>query len=191
MVVFGGGAAIGVVSVLATDIQHSYYRNARDLKGQLEDELGLEEHAIATTKGQGGGRKRIAKIQNIQKFMLVSLIVADLTGLGVSIARAVRSSQAAKVELAVRVVGRATKAAVPVVVSRKGDIAASTTAPAGSIATVEVRPETYSVSVLLGSKVCTVTETVSSSPLQSVVVPYGPPPAPTKSRTRKRKRTGP
>ena len=88
MVVFGGGAAIGVVSVLATDIQHSYYRNARDLKGQLEDKLGLEEHAIATTKGRGGGRKRIAKIQNIQKFMLVSLIVADLTGLGVSIARA-------------------------------------------------------------------------------------------------------
>jgi hypothetical protein len=192
MVVFAVGAASGSASIAATNVQHGYYRNARDLKRQLEDKLGLGEHAIATTKSQGSIRNRIAKVQSIQKFMLGALIVANLTGLGVSIARTVRPSKAPKVEMAVRVTGEHATHAVPIVVSRNGRIAASTTTQPGTVATVEVRPDTYTVSVLVGAKVCAIQETITASPLQSVVVPCGPPPpAQTKSSSRKPKQTGP
>lgn len=173
MVVFLVGAASGSVSIAATEVQHGYYRNARDLKRELEYKLGLGQRSIATTKGQGGARRRIARIQSIQKFMLGALIVANLTGLGVSIARAVRPSEAPKVEVAIRVVGEYTTQAVLTVVSRNGRIVASTTAQPGTVAAVEVRPNTYSVSVLIGAKVCTVQQKITTNPLQSVVIPCG------------------
>jgi hypothetical protein len=175
MVVFGGGAVSGGVSILAIGVQHSYYRNARDLKRALEKKLGLDKHAIATTKGMGGKRKRIAKVSTFQNVMLGALIVADLTGLGAAIAHAERAPKPAMVEVAVQVSGASTASPAPVVFSRNGRIATTSSAVPGKDALIRVRSGNYTVSVLVGGKVCSRNAIVTAAPLQAVAMSCGPP----------------
>jgi hypothetical protein len=177
MVVFGVGAASGWISIMASDVQKGYYANARDKKKALEKKLDLGEWSLATTVGQGGARARLARVTTFQKTILMALIAADLTGLGVSVARALRSD-VDHVRLAVRVAVRsAHPRAVPVVFSRNGEVVAAIVSAPGATTLVNLRPGDYDISALAPAP-CNSTATITRVPLQNVLLRCGMAPAP-------------
>lgn len=183
LAVFGVGAASGVISLLATDVQKTYYQNARDHKRKFEDDLGLGDYALKTTVGQGGKRERIARVTTFQKTILGALILADLVGLGVSIAHMARS-MVTPVEVALRidVVGSRAQT-VPVVLSKDGKVKAALTPAPGTTSLVRVDPGTYQVSALASGQCGTIAK-ITATPLQSVVVHCGHKPAKHKVKRR-------
>lgn len=164
IVVFLVGIASAIMSMLANKTQHDYYKNVRDRKNELERRLQLGDIALATTRGMGGIRKRIARITTLQQFILMALLVADLVGIGVSGAEALESSAAPKVAVAVSVATRS-RTAVPVVLSRGGRAVATLTLTSGETVMVMVRPGTYQAAVV-ARQLCKRRVTLSSAPLQ-------------------------
>ncbi len=170
MVFFGVGTASGAMSIFATDVQKGYYRNARDLKKKFEDELELGDWALATTPSMAAMRERFARVTTFQIAILVALVTADLVGLGVSIQHAL-GSRPTPVEAAFSVVltGSHLSVNVPVVFTREGNIAAAIAPVPGAITMIRLDPGSYEISALVG-KSCTSVQTVSSQPLQRVVL---------------------
>lgn len=79
-VLFLIGALLALLSSLANEAQHSYYRAARALKSKLEKQLGLEDLALATTPGMGSSFKRLGRVRTFLKIMLVAIAIVDLGG---------------------------------------------------------------------------------------------------------------
>jgi hypothetical protein len=171
IVVFAVGVSSASVSILANRTQHDYYKNARDLKRDLEGRLGLGDLAIATTAGMGGLRGRIARVTTLQMLVLSALLVADLTGLGAAIEHSCRSAPPSKVEVAVRVLVRHRTVArrVPLVLSRDGRIQATATLRPGEMAILRLRPGGYKVATLAG-RLCASRASITDAPLQSIVI---------------------
>ncbi len=170
IVLFLAGAVIGAISVLATDVQHSYYRNARDLKQKIENKLELGEYAIATTQGQGGIRTRIAKVQTFQKSMLVVLVLANVAGVTLSTVRALRGAPAPKVEVVIRLRDENTSGSTQIVIVQNDRIAATARSYSGSVTTLEVRRGPAEVDAVTDAMTCTRQTVFTASPLQSVAV---------------------
>lgn len=99
LVTFGAGALVSVLAWLATNTQHGYYRNARDTKARLEEELQLGKFALTTTPSMGAqagearwwrksktGRAvtrtadRVGRVQTFQKVMLAALAIGNAVG---------------------------------------------------------------------------------------------------------------
>jgi hypothetical protein len=190
MLVFAIGAMSGAFCILAADVQKGYYRNARDLKKKLEADLELGEYALQTTTSMGWTRDRIARITTFQTSILVALVVADLSGLGVSIAHALRT-KVQPVEVAARVVvtGSTPAQEIPLVFSHNGKIAAAVSTAPGALAVVQVAPGRYEVSALVG-KVCASERTIGDAPLESVVLRCRTPSKPVRRRAARHRRRG-
>jgi hypothetical protein len=169
--VFLVGAASAVVSILANQTQHSYYKNARDRKRYLENRLGLDDLALTTTPGMGGARERLASVTRFQNFILGALLAADLTGLGVAVERAFSSKPDPRVQVAAQVQAKSRHASrkVPLVVTRKGRIEASAMPRPRELVMLRLRPGRYQVSVFAG-KLCTSRASITSAPLQRLVI---------------------
>jgi hypothetical protein len=169
--VFAIGAVSASISILASQTQHDYFRNSRDLKTSLEEKLGLGPYAIATTTGMGGKRHRLGRLTTFQKAMLGALCLADLTGLGVTVVHATRAQERPAVELATRVVlaGRRDAQMFPLVLSRAGHIAASVSVRPGEVAMLTVRPGHYDAD-LLAPRLCRTNVTVTTAPLQRLTI---------------------
>lgn len=165
------GAVIAVVSILATTVQHDYYRNIRDQKEQLERRLGVSTTAIATTRGMGGKRQRIARVTTLQILMLSAMAITDLTGLGAGILQVVRSEPAAKVQVVAQVVlgERPKPESIPMVLSQHGAIVATASPRPREMVALEITPGRYEVFALAG-RVCKRTATITSVPLQRLVI---------------------
>jgi hypothetical protein len=169
--VFLVGALSAIASILANATQHGYYKNTRDQKRELENRLGLGDLAIATTRRMGGVRARLATVTTFQKFILVALMAADLTGFVAAIGHASRSAPATKVEVVAQVlVGQRHKPKnVPVVLSQKGRIMATASPGPAEMVALRVEPGRYQVAALAG-KVCASTKTITAEPLQRLVI---------------------
>jgi hypothetical protein len=76
------GTLLAVLSVMANEAQHSYYKATRALKKEMEKEMALEKLAIATTPGMGSSLKRIGRVRTFLKIMLIAIALVDLGGAG-------------------------------------------------------------------------------------------------------------
>ncbi len=90
---FGVGALLATLSFLANDVQHGYYKSARELKRGLEEKLELGEVGLRTTPGQGSGIARLGRVGTFLKIMLVALGLADLVGAGFAIDASLQDSE--------------------------------------------------------------------------------------------------
>lgn len=169
--VFAIGAVSASISILASQAQHDYFRNSRDLKTSLEEKLGLGPYAIATTTGMGGKRRRLGRLTTFQKAMLGALCLADLTGLGVTIVHATRTGELPAVELSTQIVVAPPRDArvIPLVVSRAGRINASVSVRPGEVAMLTVRPGRYEADALTPA-LCRTEVTVTTAPLQRLAI---------------------
>jgi hypothetical protein len=91
--VFGAGVLLAVISILANYLQHAYYRAAREAKRRIENRLGLDEFAIATTPGMRaagvGGESRLQRVTRVRHAltaMLAALAIIDVAGIVVALA---------------------------------------------------------------------------------------------------------
>jgi len=91
-VLFFVGALLAGLSFLANDVQHGYYKSARNRKTDLEKRLELGDLALATTPGMGSGLRRLGRVGTFLKIMLVAIALADLVGAGFAIDKAIGAS---------------------------------------------------------------------------------------------------
>ena len=84
---FVSGVASCTLSILASLVQHAYYRAARDGKARLEAELKLGEFAIRTTVGMGGAMRRFGTVRGYNICLLVVLAGADIAGVAFAVYR--------------------------------------------------------------------------------------------------------
>jgi hypothetical protein len=192
MVVFGVGAATGVMANMAMGVQKAYYRNARDQKRQFEDTLALGEHALKTTVSMGGIRSRIGRITTFQRVILSALVIADLTGFGVALEHAARRKiPAVEVAAQVSVRGRAPTEQIPLVFRHGSDVVAALVTVPGTVSLVRVKPGAYEIVGLAGA-LCRTARTITSAPLQRVVLECGhAAPRRATRRARRSRRRGP
>ncbi|HEX8689800.1 MAG TPA: hypothetical protein VF729_06115 [Solirubrobacterales bacterium] len=172
--VFGLGALLAVLSLLANNSQHGYYQAARQLKEDLESELELGEHALRTTPGMGSKVQRLGRVRTFLGTMLVAIAFVDLTGAGLAVFRAIDTDDVN--DPSSMVVIRATgpgfqhEPGLTLVVSRDGEVIATRAANTGrGIGPFELDPGRYRVSAL-GRAVCTEGIEVSEAPLQLATV---------------------
>jgi hypothetical protein len=171
VVVFLAGAASALISILANQTQHDYYKNVRDLKRDIENRLELGDLAVATTLGMGGMRGRIARVTTFQNLILGALLAADLAGVGVSVGQAMQATPDPKIALVARVVGHHDPPrSVPLVLSRRGRIAVTATLNPTETVTLRLRPGRYQVAVFAAGRLCKSTVSVTTTPLQSLAI---------------------
>lgn len=92
-VMFLIGVLLAVLSVLANEAQHSYYRSARALKLELEQRMQLGDLALATTPGMGSSFGRLGRVRTFLKIMLIAIALVDLGGAAFAAADAVGGSE--------------------------------------------------------------------------------------------------
>lgn len=167
--VFGIGASLALLSILANQTQHGYYRAARTIKARLEDDLELGVHALAITPRMGSPIKRLGRVFSFLRVMLIGLAMVDLVGVAISTQDAL-TREIRAVRVAVRphfmgsVAGGATN--VNVVVSRRGRVVASQTLRGSRPGPpLRLQPGSYDVSVLR-RELCHEVVRVSKAPLQ-------------------------
>jgi hypothetical protein len=171
--VFGLGALLASLSILANNTQSGYYHAARDLKKGLEAKLELDKFAIATTPGMGSPIARLGKVGTFLKTMLVAIAFVDLIGAGIAIANAREShgGQGAS-QIVFKMPGRRTTA-VTVVVSRGGEVVATQRGiSGGQLKAVGLEPGHYQVWIA-GRQLCSQPVDVSTTPLQLVEIACG------------------
>jgi hypothetical protein len=88
------GALLAVLSFLANDAQHTYYRAARALKQRLEERMDLDDLALTTTPGMGSSFSRLGRVRTFLKVMLVAIALVDIGGAALAIADAATTSEA-------------------------------------------------------------------------------------------------
>lgn len=176
VLLFVAGSVIALLAILANRTAKSYYETTRDLKGRLEDRLGLDELAIRTTEGMGGRFSRLGRVTTFQTVMLATLLAASATG---AVLAAVRHdpSKRSKRAPSVTVVARATIAGANGVRTTPHVLLLDR----GSLGVLQLRPVTrdyfviavpigtYSV-ILLGRGTCTTRIRVSNAKLQRQTV---------------------
>lgn len=77
---FLAGIVLAVMSVLVTRTRHEYYRAARDTMVDLRKQVAGTSGAVATTPGQGSGRRRRVRVTTLQYAILATLGLADGVG---------------------------------------------------------------------------------------------------------------
>lgn len=78
--VFFSGLAACIFSILAGEVQHAYYRSARDAKARIEGRLELGDLSIRTTSGMGGPVHIFGTVLSYNRFLLGVLAAADIGG---------------------------------------------------------------------------------------------------------------
>lgn len=154
--VFGVGALLAVLTVLANETQHGYYQAAREVKTGLEAELGISDHALATTPAMGSRIKRLGRVGTFLRVMLIGLAVVDAIGVGISIQQA-RDTKNSPVRVAFkpRFSGARNPAPATLVVSRGSKVTVSRTIKdRGVTPAIALVPGRYVVS-LLRREICT------------------------------------
>src|SRR5215469_6692608 len=86
-IVFFSGVVSSILSVLAAEVQHSYYRVARDTKTRLEDRLNLGELATRTTVGMGAQIRRLGTVRGYNALLLSVFACADIGGIAFALYR--------------------------------------------------------------------------------------------------------
>ena len=85
------GLAMALLSIAATMRQHEYYRNARDAAVELGRDLGLERHAVRTTRGMRPNRptsyfaragNRLGRVTTVTYVILSIFAMVELVGIG-------------------------------------------------------------------------------------------------------------
>lgn len=92
-VLFLIGVLLAVLSVLANEAQHTYYRAARAVKLELESRMQLDDLALATTPGMGSGFRRVGRVRTFLKIMLIAIALVDLGGAAFAIGDAAATSE--------------------------------------------------------------------------------------------------
>ena len=85
--VFVSGLVACIFSIFAGEVQHAYYRSARDAKARIEDRLGFGDLSIRTTGGMGAPKHRLGTVLGYNRFLLGVLAAADIGGIGFAIYR--------------------------------------------------------------------------------------------------------
>lgn len=85
--VFFSGLAACIVSILAGEVQHAYYRSARDAKARIEERLELGDLSIRTTTGMGRPMRKFGTVRSYNRFLLSVLAAADIGGTAFAIYR--------------------------------------------------------------------------------------------------------
>ena len=85
--VFFSGLASCILSILSGEVQHAYYRAARDAKARLETRLQLGDLALKTTTGMGSPLHRLGTVVGYNRFLLGVLGAADIGGVTFAIYR--------------------------------------------------------------------------------------------------------
>lgn len=171
--VFGLGALLAGLSLLANNTQHGYYQSTRELKEKLEGRLGLGDLALQTTPGMGSRIERLGRVGTFLKTMLVAIALVDIVGAGIC-AHDVFSSDPGTPNL-VRVVMRVPgpERELTAVISRNGQVVAErTTAPGEPMKSLSLEAGNYRISVL-GQSICTEKLEVSPAPLQLIRLTCG------------------
>lgn len=166
--VFLVGAGLATASILANRTQHGYYRAARDVKGRLETQLGLDDLALSTTPGMGSRFGRLGQVRTFLSIMLAALVAVNLTGFVVCLAKAADGGSAA-VRAIVHVVLPAGTSPVdvsPLVVSRGERVIRSAELDRRASVFMSLEPGWYRASIFT-TKVCAGSIRVTSVPLQS------------------------
>jgi hypothetical protein len=81
---FLAGLVSCVLSALAHQVAHGYFRATRDHKAAVEERLGLADLALTTTPGMGGAARRWGSVTTLVRSMLLVLAIVDLGGLVIS-----------------------------------------------------------------------------------------------------------
>jgi hypothetical protein len=171
--VFGLGALLASLSLLANNTQHSYYKSARGLKEKLEDQLQLGEFALRTTPGMGSKLERLGRVGTFLKTMLVAIAFVDIVGAGISAHAAFDSDPRPPnlVKVVMRLPG--TEREFTAVISQGGKvIAARTIAADEQMKPLSLEPGKYRVSIL-GRSICTEEMEVTTAPLQLTNIACG------------------
>lgn len=171
-VLFGVGALLAFLSFLANDVQHGYYRSARDQKKDLEDRLELGDLALATTTGQGSGFARLGRVGTFLKIMLVAIAAADLVGVGLAIEDALGSSAdgtAREAIVGIAVAETKGDSWSAIVVSRNGEPVRTKALTREGASLVALGPGRYLVSAI-GTSICERGIQVGRGPAQVVLL---------------------
>lgn len=83
------GVTVSTLGWVLLGAQHGYYRRIRDLKGQLEQALGLGDYAIRTTAGMRGESdrtSRLARVGDVHRTVFVLLGILNLAIAGAAAA---------------------------------------------------------------------------------------------------------
>ena len=79
--VFGLGAIAALLSMSVVQVQHGYYRAARDHMKRIEAAVALPpDQRIDTTANLGGRRRKVLSVNQVVYLLLASVAVADLVG---------------------------------------------------------------------------------------------------------------
>ena len=85
--VFALGAAASILTALAVQTQHDYYRAARDRMKRMEDRLAIAQDARVDTTATLGGRRRFVSVNSVVYLLLLGLLIANTIGFGIVLAR--------------------------------------------------------------------------------------------------------
>ena len=83
------GIAVSVLGVVTLRTQRDYYQSARQLKGELEERLGLGDLALQTTPGMRAGQsvpRGLKSVRSVQMAIFVVLGLVHLGGVAITLA---------------------------------------------------------------------------------------------------------
>jgi hypothetical protein len=174
--VFVVGVATAVLALLVNRTQRDYARGAREWKAHLERELGFGTRPVSSggdVLSSGGDvhalHRRLERIATFEVFTLMALLAADVTGLVVAVTRVVAGAPD-DVSVAARVAADARSGPVPLVISRDGHIKAAAILQPGKVILLRLRPGRYEASAIAGATVCDVNMSITTAPLQPLIV---------------------
>jgi hypothetical protein len=167
--VFVVGVATAVLALLVNRTQRDYARGAREWRGRLERELGFGTRPVSSGGDVPALYRRLDRITTFEVFTLMALLAADVTGLVVAVTRVVARTPD-DVNVAARVAVDARSGPVPLAISRDGHIKATAILQPGKVILLRLRPGRYEASAIAGATVCDVNMSITTAPLQPLIV---------------------
>jgi hypothetical protein len=167
--VFVVAGATAVLALLVNRTQRDYARGAREWKTRLEQELGFGKRPVSSGGDVDALHLRLDRIATFEVFTLMALLAADVTGLVVAVTRVVAGTPD-DVSVAARVAADVRSGAVPLVISRDGHIKAKAILQPGKVILLRLRPGRYEASAIAGATVCDVHVSITTAPLQPLIV---------------------
>ena len=168
------GIATTVLALLVNRTQRDYDRGVHEWRSRLEQELGLGERSLSSGFTADAVRARLDRITTFQVFALMALLAADLTGLAVAIRQAVAAAPD-DVTVAARVATGARPGPVALVMSRDRHIKAKAIVQPDKVVLLRLTPGRYEASAVTGATVCDVPVSITTAPLQPLIVRCGRP----------------
>jgi hypothetical protein len=167
--VFVVGVATTVLALFVNRTQRDYARAAREWKVRLERDLDIGTRPLSSGEDLDALHRRLDRITTFEVFTLMALLAADVTGLVVAVTRVVAGSPN-DVSVAARVAADARSGPVPLVISRDGHIKARAILQPGKVILLRLRPGRYEASAIVGATVCDVNMSITTAPLQPLIV---------------------